>query len=229
MMDNLFIEPFQRFIERIAAFLPSILIGLVIIFVGLIIAWLLRKVVSKIAQILNIDRVSDRLGIAQILQKSGYKEPLSRMIGQMVFWIVLISFIIIGLDALKMPAVEDLLTEFLLYLPNIIVAGIVVMVGYLLSNFFGRAALIASVNAGIAFSGLVGKFVKFTVFIMASTMALELLGIGEDTVLIAFAVVFGGVVLALAIAFGLGGKDAAKGYIDRMVSEKKEEDDIHHI
>jgi hypothetical protein len=207
MMDNLFIEPFQRFIERIAAFLPSILIGLVIIFVGLIIAWLLRKVVSKIAQILNIDRVSDRLGIAQILQKSGYKEPLSRMIGQMVFWIVLISFIIIGLDALKMPAVEDLLTEFLLYLPNIIV----------------------SVNAGIAFSGLVGKFVKFTVFIMASTMALELLGIGEDTVLIAFAVVFGGVVLALAIAFGLGGKDAAKGYIDRMVSEKKEDDDIHHI
>jgi hypothetical protein len=228
-MDNLFIEPFQRFIERIAAFLPSILIGLVIIFVGLIIAWLLRKVVSKIAQILNIDRVSDRLGIAQILQKSGYKEPLSRMIGQMVFWIVLISFIIIGLDALKMPAVEDLLTEFLLYLPNIIVAGIVVIVGYLLSNFFGRAALIASVNAGIAFSGLVGKFVKFTVFIMASTMALELLGIGEDTVLIAFAVVFGGVVLALAIAFGLGGKDAAKGYIDRMVSEKKEDDDIHHI
>lgn len=229
MMDNVFIEPFQRFIERIAAFLPSLLIGFVIIFVGLIIAWLLRKVVSKIAKILNIDRVSDRLGIVQILQKSGYKESLSMMIGQMVFWIALISFIIIGLDALKMPAVEDLLTEFLLYLPNIIVAAIVVMVGYLLSNFFGRAALIASVNAGIAFSGLVGKFVKFTVFIMASTMALELLGIGEDTVLIAFAVVFGGVVLALAIAFGLGGRDAAKGYIDRMVAEKKEEDDIHHI
>jgi hypothetical protein len=128
-----------------------------------------------------------------------------------------------------MPAIENLMTEFLLYLPNIVLACIVVFVGYLLGNFFSRAALIASVNAGIAFSGLIGKFVKFTVFIMAATMALELLGIGEDTVLIAFAVVFGGVVLALAIAFGLGGRDAAKGYIDKMLEEKKEEDDISHI
>ncbi len=228
-MDNVFIEPFQRFIERIAAFLPSLLTGFVIIFVGLIFAWLLRKVVTKTAQILNIDMVSDRMGIVQILQKSGYKEPLSRMIGQTAFWIALFSFIIIGLDALKMPSVENLLTEFLLYLPNIIVAGIVVMVGYLLSNFFGRAALIASVNAGLAISGLIGKFVKFAVFLMAVTMALELLGIGRDTVIIAFAIVFGGVVLALAIAFGHGGRDAAKEYIDKMLKEKREEDDISHI
>jgi small-conductance mechanosensitive channel len=128
-----------------------------------------------------------------------------------------------------MPAVDNLMTEFLLYLPNIAIACVVVFIGYLLGNFFGRAALIASVNAGIAFSGLVGKFVKFTVFIMAATMALELLGIGEDTVLIAFAVVFGGVVLSLAIAFGLGGRDAAKDYIDKMLKEKSEEDDISHI
>ena len=228
-MDNVFIEPFNRFVERIAGFLPSLLIGFVIIIVGIIIAWLLEKIFTKIAVFLQIERLSDSLGIMQLLHKGGYSEPFSKLIGLVVYWIVLISFMIIGLDAFKIPAVENLLTEFLLYLPNIIVACIVVVVGYMLGNFLSRAALIASVNAGMTFSGLIGKFVKFTVFMMAITMALELLGIGEDTVLIAFAIVFGGVVLALSIAFGLGGKDAAKDYIEKKLVEKKDEDEIHHI
>ncbi len=229
IMENVFIEPFKRFLDRIATFLPSLLTGLVIIIVGVIIAWFLRKVVTRISLFLKIDNLSDSLGIVQVLKKSGYKEPLSRMIGQLIYWIVLLSFIIIGLDALKIPAVENLLTEFLLYMPNIILACIVIAAGYILGNFFGRAALIASVNAGLTISGLIGKFVKFAVFLMAATMALELLGIGRDTVIIAFAIVFGGVVLALAIAFGQGGRDAAKDYIDKMLKEKREEDDISHI
>jgi hypothetical protein len=230
-MNNIFIEPFQRFIERIAGFLPSLLTGLVIIVVGIIISWLLKKISTMVARFLKIDRLTDRLGIMQVLQKSGYTEPFSKLIGLVVYWIVLISFLIIGLDAFRIPAVENLLTEFLLYLPNIIVAFMIVIAGYILGNFFSRAALIASVNAGVTFSGLIGKFVRFTVFIMAVTMALELLGIGEDTVLIAFTIVFGGVVLALSIAFGFGGRDAAKEYIDNMRGEKKDEDkdEISHI
>ncbi len=134
-----------------------------------------------------------------------------------------------GLDALKMPAVENLLERFLLYLPNVIVAGIIILLGYLLGNFLGRAALIAAVNAGLASARLLGSFVKFTVFVIAASMTLELLGIGQNTVLIAFAIVFGGVVLALAIAFGHGGKKAAEDYINKQLKEKEEKDDIEHI
>lgn len=228
-MGSVFIEPFKKFFGQIAAFFPTLLIGLIIVALGLAAAWLLRKAVTKVSLFLNIDSISDRIGVMQLLQKSGLKDPMSKLIGQLVYWVVLLSFIIIGLNALKIPALEDLLTEFLLYVPNIIMACVILVVGYLLGNFLGRAALIASVNAGIALSGLISKFVKFTVFIIAVTMALELLGIGEDTVLIAFAIVFGGVVLALALAFGLGGRDAAKGYIDKMLKEKKEPDDIEHI
>lgn len=228
-MDTVFIEPLQKFTERIAAFLPNLLICLIIVIVGAIFAKLLKAIVTRISLFLKVDVISERFGMVQVLQKGGIKEPVSKVIGQFVFWMVFVSFVIMGLDALKMPAVEDLMTEFLLYVPNIILALIVTFIGYLLGNFFGRAALIASVNAGVTFAGLIGKFVKFTVLIMAATMALELLGIGEDTVLIAFAVVFGGVVLALAIAFGLGGRDAAKEYIDKMMADKKDEDEIHHI
>jgi small-conductance mechanosensitive channel len=109
-------------------------------------------------------------------------------------------------------------------------AAVVIVIGYLTGNFLGRTALIASVNAGLAISSLLGKFVKYTVFFIALSMALELLGIGKDTVLVAFAIVMGGVVLALAIAFGHGGRAAAERYIEKRLKEKEEEkDEIEHI
>ena len=228
-MNNLFIEPFQRFLTKLTGFLPHLLISVILLILGLLVAWLFKIIVTRISKLLSIDRLSQKLGLSQILEKSRISESLSGLIGSSVYWIVLLAFIIMGLDALTLPAVEELMTEFWLYLPNVITAGIIVIAGYFLGNFLGRAALIASVNAGFAISGLVGKFIKFTVFIMAASMALELLGIGEDTVLIAFAVVFGGVVLALSIAFGLGGKDAAKEYMERVLKEKTDDDDIQHI
>ncbi len=116
-----------------------------------------------------------------------------------------------------------------LELPNVFVAALILLFGYLLGNFFGRAALIASVNAGIRFSGLIGKFVKFTVFILSATMALEQLGIGRETVIIAFAIIFGGIVLALAIAFGLGGRDIAKAYLEKKMKGEEKKDEISHL
>jgi hypothetical protein len=228
-MKNLFIEPLKHFIERIMSFLPNLLTSLVLIIAGLIIAWLLKNVVTKISGLLKIDVLSEKIGIVQILHRGGIKEPLSGLVSRLIYWIVLISFIIMGLDALKMLAVESLLERFLLYLPNVIVACIITLLGYLLGNFLGRAALIAAVNAGLSFSGLIGKFIKFTVFLLAASMALELLGIGKNTVLIAFAVVFGGVVLALSIAYGLGGRDAARDHIEKILKQKEDEDEITHI
>jgi hypothetical protein len=228
-MKVLFIEPFKNFLERVTGFLPSFLTGLTLIIAGLIIAWLLKTVIAKVSGLLKIDVLSEKIGIVQILQRTGIKDSLSGILGRVVYWIVLISFIIIGLDALNMPVVENLLERFLLYLPNVIVAGIVIFLGYLLGNFLCRAALIAAVNAGLTFARLFGNFVKFTVFFIAISMALELLGIGKNTVLIAFAIIFGGVVLALAIAFGHGGKKAAEDYINKRLKEKEKKDDIEHI
>ncbi len=230
-MKDIIIEQFKSFLEKIAEFLPNIFTGIVLIVVGFLIAWLLRMLITRAGQILKLDILTERVGLIQIIHKSGIKDPFSKLFGKLIYWVVLISFIIMGLNAFQVPAVENILSTFLLYLPNVIVAGIILFLGYLLGNFLGRAALIASVNAGLAVSGLVGRLVKYTVFIMAVAMALELLGIGEDTVLIAFAIVFGGVVLALAIAFGLGGRDAAKEYIDKMLKEEKEEDkdEIQHL
>jgi small-conductance mechanosensitive channel len=231
ILDKVFIEPFRGFASKVAQFLPSLLTGLVLIVTGLVVAWLLKTVCTAAAQFLKADAVSEKIGLSQALQKAGIKEQPSRLLGKAVYWVVLISFVIMGLDAVKVPAVEQLLSEFFLYLPNMIVAAIILVLGYLVGNFLGRAALIASVNAGLFTSGLVAKFVKYGVFAVALSMALELLGIGKDTIIVAFAIVFGGVVLALAIAFGQGGRAAAEKYIEKRLQQKEDKgkDEIEHI
>ncbi len=232
ILDKVFIEPFRDFASKVAQFLPSLLTGIVLIVTGLVVAWLLKVVCTAAAQFLKADAVSEKLGLSQAFQKAGIKDQPSRLLGRAIYWVVLISFVIMGLHAVKVPAVEQLLREFFLYLPNMIVAAIILFMGYLVGNFLGRAALIASVNAGLPSSGFVAKLVKYGVFAVALSMALELLGIGKDTIIVAFAIVFGGVVLALAIAFGQGGRAAAERYIEKRLERKEEEkgkDEIEHI
>jgi hypothetical protein len=228
-LDSVFAVPFKNFLAKLSDFLPSLFICLVLIIAGLLIAWLIKAVLVRVLRLLKVDALSERAGIAQALGKGGIKDPLSGLTGRLFYWIVLISFIIMGLDALRVPAVNELMKSFFLYLPNVIVSAIVVVFGYIISNFLGRAALIASVNAGVSVSGLIGKLVQYAVFFLSVVMALELLGIGKETVLVAFAIMFGGVVLALAIAFGLGGKEMAKDYIEGKMKEKGQRDEIEHV
>jgi hypothetical protein len=136
---------------------------------------------------------------------------------------------IISLRALDMPSVEQLLERLFLYLPNVFVAALVLFFGYMLSNFLGRAALIASVNAGMKISGMIGELVRLTVFLLSITMSLEQLGIGSETIIIAFAIIFGGAVMALSIAFGLGGRDIAKEYLEKKLRGEEKEDEISHL
>lgn len=228
-LDSVFTVPFRNFLAKLSDFLPSLFTCLVLIIAGLLIAWLIKTVLVRVLRLLKVDALSERAGIAQVLGKGGIKDPLSGLTGRLFYWIVLISFIIMGLDALRVPAVNELMKSFFLYLPNVIVSAVVIVFGYIISNFLGRAALIASVNAGVRVSGLIGKLVQYAVFFLSVVMALELLGIGKETVLVAFAIMFGGVVLALAIAFGLGGKEMAKDYIEGKMKEKGQRDEIEHV
>lgn len=229
ILQTLILEPIRGFLEELLNFLPRLLSSLVLVLCGLLAAWLLKTVCIWVIRSLQGDALAEKLGLAQALRKLGMKDPLSRLTGRIVYWLVLISFLIIALNALSVPTVEDLLARFFLYLPNVIVAILILVSGYLLGNFLGRASLIALVNADVSIATFLGGFVRITVYIIATTMALELLGIGKDTVLVAFAIVFGGIVLALSIAFGIGGQGAARDYIEKKLREDAPTDDIEHL
>lgn len=229
-LQRLFIDPFNRFLDNLLLFLPNFFTALVILLVGLLIGALLKMAVVRLLRAVGIDGLCERTGMSQMLCKSGIRDPLSLLLAKIAGGVTVAVFAVIAVQTISVPAVERLLERFFLYLPNVFVALIILFVGYLLSNFLSRAALIASVNAGVRFSGLVGRFVRYVILIMSITMALEHLGIGSETVIIAFTIVFSGVVLAFALAFGLGGRDVARDYLERKLKGvEREDDDLTHL
>ena len=229
-VQRLFIDPFNRFLDNLLLFLPNFLTAVVILFAGFLIGALLKMFFGRLFRAVGIDGLCERIGMNQLLCKSGIKDPLSLLLAKIIGGVTVAIFALIAVQTISVPAVERLLERFFLYLPNVFVALIILVVGYLLSNFLSRAALIASVNAGVRLSGLVARFVRYVVLIMSVTMALEHLGIGSETVIIAFTIVFSGVVLAFAIAFGFGGRDVARDYLERKLKgEGTDKDDITHL
>jgi len=228
--EHILTEPLKDFIQRLLVFMPNLLTCLIIFVFGFIAAWIVKYVVSKIANVLRVDRFCAKVGITETFGKVGIKEPPARLLSRIFYWLVVIIFVIIALYTLRVPAIEKLLEKFFLYLPDLFVAALLIIIGYILGNFLGRATLIASVNAGVRFSRLLSKGVKTIVVLLASVMALEQLGIGRGTVIVAFTILFGGFVFALSLSFGLAGKNIARQYLEGKIKGGSEEkDDLTHI
>jgi len=230
IFNRLVTEPIEDFINKVLLFLPNLFSSILILALGFLAGWVTKQVLLKLFRILKLDELSERAGINRIISRGGIKSSPSTIIARFVSWIIIFGFAIIALDNLRLPAIERLFESFFLYLPNVFIAIIIIIFGLLLGNFLGRTTLIASVNAGLKMSGLIAKAVKFSIFVFALSIALEQLGIGKETVVITFAIVFGGVIFALALAFGLGGRDIAKEFLEKKLrGEEEKKDDISHL
>ncbi|MEK6589619.1 MAG: hypothetical protein AABZ11_02975 [Nitrospinota bacterium] len=229
IFQRIIIDPFEKFLERVLHFLPNFITALLIFIVGIIFGMVLKTLFLRFFKAINLDKLSERSGVIELLRKGGIRDSVSVLLSRIIEWITVIFFAVISMRSLEVSTVEQIFERILLYLPNVFIATLLLLFGYLLGNFLGRAALIASVNAEIKVSGLIGRFVKFTVFIFSVTMALEQLGIGRETVVIAFAIIFGGIVFAFALAFGLGGKEIARTYLEKKFLKEEEKDDIKHL
>jgi len=231
IFDRVFIQPLREVFQKLAGFAPSLLTGIVVFAAGLVLAWLVKLLVVRIIRILKLDAAFARSGVTEALQKMAVKDTPAKLIGRMFFWLVAFIFFVLALSVMRVPVIDQLLERLLLYLPNIFVALVVLAIGWFLGNFLGRATLIASVNAGSKIAGPLSKGVKGVILLFAFVMAFEQLGIGRSTVIAAFAIMFGGVVLALALAFGLGGRDLARTFLEKRFKKNgdADRDDLKHL
>ena len=230
-IDKVLVEPLQEVARGIVAFLPSLLSGLVVLVIGLGLAWLVKLAVIRVVRLLKVEAAFARSGMTEALNKMAVKDTPAKLIGRTFFWLVMIIFLVLSLKVMKVPVIDQLLERFLLYLPNVFVALVILIIGWFLGNFAGRAALIASVNAGSRLSGPLSRTVKGIILLFAFVMAFEQLGIGRHTIVTAFLIAFGGVVLALALAFGLGGRDVARRALEKRLKDDggTDRDGIHHL
>lgn len=231
LIDKVIVEPLRGMARKLVAFLPNLLTGIVVFAIGLGLAWLVKALVIRIIKLLKLDAVFARWGLTDALQKLAVRDTPAKLIGRMFYWLVTFIFFILSLKVMKIPVIDQLLEKLLLYLPNVFVALIILTIGWILGNFLGRAALIASVNAGVKLSSQLSRAVKGLIMLFAFVMAFEQLGIGRSTVIAAFTIAFGGGVLALALAFGLGGKDMARTFLEKRFKKNGDAgpDDLKHL
>ncbi len=230
--EKALLAPLETLSRNVLAVLPNVLAMSIILLVGLVAAWSIGHVVERLLRVIGLDLLSNRLGVSAALARGGVKTDPSHLVGRTAYWLVVAFAIMAGLGALNLQPLNQFAQSFLAYLPRLFTAALILVVGYLLSNFVSQAVLIAAVNAGIPPARIVAACSRWGVQLVAVAMALEQLGIAQNIVTEGFGIVLGGVVLAGAIAFGLGAKDLAKEFLERRLGNKPRDrapDDLRHL
>ena len=227
---NLILEPLKEVFQKFFKFLPNLLAMLVIILIGLIAARIIRALLLRLLKAVNFDSWSDRMGLTSVMRKGDLWAKPGAAVGAFVFWFLIIVAFMAGLDALQVRAIDNLTSQFVLYLPRVLSAVLILVFGYIVTGFVGRTVLITAVNRGYHFAKLLAEAVRLLLVVLFVAMALEQLQVAPSIVVAAFSIIFGGIILALAIAFGVGGIDAAKKIIEKEREMKDESKrDIEHI
>lgn len=229
---NLIIEPLRELFLKFKVFVPNLLAMLVILLIGILLALIIKRLLAKFLAAINFDSWSDRMGFTKLMRRGDLWSKPSAILCEIVFWLLIIITLMIGLSALQIPAIDQLASQFFSYIPRIFSAAMILIIGYLLSGFISRAVLIAAANSGFHYAKLLAKTVHTLLIVLILAMIMEQLHIAPSIVLAAFSIVFGGIVIALSISFGVGGIDAARRIIENKAIVQREgetKDEIEHI
>jgi hypothetical protein len=230
LFDRMLIDPFNRLADQSAHVVPILIMVLVTLIVGGFLAFVARWLTYRLLQLARFDHLVQRTGFASMIERTGvFRSPadLGARFVQALVWLFTMLF---ALSAADTPASVELVRRFVDYIPNLIAAGLVLLLGVAVSRMISRSALLAAVNAQWPGARLIAGGVRVLVMTLAVVIALEQLHIGSLPLLVAFAIVFAGIVFALAIAFGLGARDMARQWLEAKVrSSVAEEEVFRHL
>ena len=222
--ENLIVQPVREMLTRIMAYLPVLLGALVILIVGWFVAKAIKRLVDWLLKVTRFDTLADKTGISEVLRKGDLKISAREVISGLVYWLIILMVLVMTVDALGLPKSSDILAGLFAYVPKVIAALLVLVVAMFLASFVSGIVQTAAGNANLPSPEIFAGISRWAIIIFAVTISLGELGIGTLLVTTTFNIILGGVCLALALAFGLGGKDTAARYLEELRerhSEKK--------
>lgn len=195
--------------ERLVMFLPSLIGALFVFLAGMVVAVSLGKVVAKAIALLKVDAVVEKINFGENFRKSGMKIEVSAIIGGLVKWFLILVFLMAATDILKLNQVTAFLNNVILYIPNIVVAAVILSVAFILGNFVFNLVRHSTRVAGVVRAEVVAVVSKWAIVVFGFLAALLQLGIAPSLVNTIFIGVVAALSLASGLAFGLGGKEEA--------------------
>jgi hypothetical protein len=226
MREIIISELSQAWLELVRAFahyVPRLIVLIIIAFIGWLIAYLLKVFVRSLLRVTKFSKLSENAGATRLLNQAALPST-TELLSRLVFWLAWIGFILLGVNVLGIMGLQDYISRFFLFLPRLFVGLVILFFGSLAASFFSRAALLAAVNADLRSSRLLSIAIRVIISIFAITLACEVLGVAQQTMLIVFGTMFGAIMLGLAIAFGIGGKDLAKAFLEKKFAAAKKDE-----
>ncbi len=216
--------PLSDLLGRVSSFLVNFATMVLIIVVGLLLGWGIKSLLRVVLRATRFDRFGHRIGFADALKKAGLRMTPTEAVVAFVYWVLMFSVFMLALHALQVRALDKLISDFFVFLPKLVAALVVLFAGHLVSLFLARTVLLAAVNAGIQFARLLALGVQLLVLFFFVAMALAQLGIASGIVVATFSILLGGVVLAFALAFGLGARDLARDLLQKQLSRRQDDE-----
>lgn len=211
---------FQNLWVGVVNFVPNLVVALIILVLGWLVGALLGRAVAQVFRALKIDDALRRAGLEAFLRRGGVSLDSGAFVGALVKWFVIIVFLVAAFDVLGLTQVNLFLQEVVIgYLPRVIAAALVLLVGGVVGDVVGRVVSTAAKTAGVHSAHFASAVSKWAVWIFAILVALSQLGIATAFSQTLFTGVVIAISLALGLSFGLGGQAAAERYIERLRSE----------
>lgn len=225
-MENvdMLLEPVRAFLTQVGAFLPRLAMAIAVLIVGWLVAKLARFAVTRGLRAINFNILTERAGIDGFLEQGGLRSDTTGIFAALVYWLVILAALVIAFNSVGLTYITDLLGQVVLFVPKVIVALLIVTFGAYFARFVSNAVVTYCRNVGVQDAALLGTLAQYAIMAFVVLIALDQVNVGGEIVRESFLVILAGVVLALALAFGIGGKDWAAERLQRWwPGEKKRE------
>jgi hypothetical protein len=212
---DMVVDATREFLHQTAAFLPKLLLALLVVAVGWLIAKAVRFAVERALRAINFHVLTERAGTDNFLHQAGMRGDTTTLFGLVAFWLVVLATLIIAFNGMGLTYITDLLGRVVIFVPKFLIAMVVMVFGAYCARFVGNAVQSYCSDAQIPDAEMLGRLVRYAIMLFVIMIALSQVEVGGDIVQRTFLVILAGLMLAIALAFGLGGKDWAAALLQR--------------
>ncbi len=213
LIKNELIETYQELLSSVIGAAPGVLTGLILLIVALVVSKLVERLLRGFLSRVGIDSLAQKLGLSQAVGQIGIRQPMSQLLPRLIYFLLLFLFARTAADGLGLTAVSQALGSFLAFMPNMVSAILILLLGSLAGQFAGRAVGQAAKNSGLDAGSALGSAVSGLILFIAGIMAFSQLRIDTDIIRIVTLCSLGGLALAFGLSFGLGTREVTQSIL----------------
>ena len=222
---DMLVDATREFLHQTAAFLPKLLLALLVIAVGWLLAKVVRFAVERALRAINFNVLTERAGTDNFLKQAGMQGDTTTLFGLVAFWLVIIATLVIAFNGMGLTYLPDLLGRAVLFAPKLLIAMLIMVFGSYCASVVGNAVQNYCLDARIADADVLGRLVRYAIMLFVVMIALSQVEVGGDIVQRTFLIILAGLMLAIALAFGLGGKEWAAALLQRWWPQHRKDQD----